>query len=89
MARTVSITEFRRSLTGLQKKSRGKSSAIALTHRGEKKFAVLPWADYEAILETMEILSDRSLMRALRRSERELSEGKGLDLEVVKRRLER
>lgn len=89
MARLMSITEFRRSLAGLQRKPRRKHSAIALTHRGEKKFAVLPWDDYEAILETMEILRDRTLMRELRRNERELAEGKGIDLEVVKRRLER
>ncbi len=88
MARTVSVTEFRRSLSGLKtKRRRGQPRAVALTHRGEKIYAIMPWEDYEAMQETMDILSDRRAMEAIRQSEKDIKAGRTYSSAQVKRAL--
>lgn len=44
--------------------------------------------DYEGLLETIEILSDKSAVRRIRKSWRETRAGKTISLESLRRRLE-
>ncbi len=48
----------------------------------------MTWEDYEAILETMEVLSDEDAMDQLRHSIREVKEGKPVPWEEVRARLD-
>jgi PHD/YefM family antitoxin component YafN of YafNO toxin-antitoxin module len=64
-------------------------AVIAVTRRGEPVLAILPWALYESIMETLEILSDEELMAALRQSIKEVSEGKTVAWNRAKQELNR
>ena len=54
-----------------------------MTPRGRKE----TWEDYEAIVETLEILRDDKSVEQLRRSIREVKEGKAVPWEEAKARL--
>ena len=47
----------------------------------------MPWDLYDSIVETLEILSDQKLMKALRRSLQEARKGKTYSMEQVKKTL--
>lgn len=89
MLERLPITEARYKLTGLSKKFKQKpeSDAIAVTHRGKPVLAIMPWEFYETIVETLDIMSDEKLMKALRQSIKELREGKTTPWEKVKKGL--
>jgi PHD/YefM family antitoxin component YafN of YafNO toxin-antitoxin module len=50
--------------------------AIATTRRGQPALAIMPWAPYDALVETPDILGDADAMEELRQSLRELGEGR-------------
>ena len=80
MSQTMSIDEIRKHINRLpeQLSSSPEAGAVTVTRRGKPVLAVLSWEFYEAILETMEIMGDESLMDALRQGIQELQEGKGI-----------
>lgn len=88
MSRTMSIAEAKQNLSTLPEKLSRRKRALAVTRAGEPVLAVLPWRDYEALMETLEILSDKKLVKQLRQGERDLAKGKGVSWEKVKRELE-
>ena len=77
MDRTMRIIEARNKLTALpeQFEREGELGAVAVTRRGKPVLAIMPWELYEALTETLEILSDEELTSALRRSVREADQG--------------
>ena len=81
------ITEARDELTSLPDKLSGAHETITVTRRGKPVLAILPWEEYEALAETLEIMGDERLMAALRRSIREAKQGKLIPWEQVKRKL--
>lgn len=86
MARTMPIIEARNQLTSLPEQfgQDSEPEAVAVTRRGKPVLAILPWDLYEAILETLEILGDDSLMPALRESIREAEAGDTIPWDTVK-----
>ena len=74
MAKDLTITEARKRLLDLpDAKSPG---VIRVTRRGQPALAILPWDDYESIVETLEVLSDPELMATLRASLADLRGGR-------------
>ena len=51
-------------------------TVVAVTRRGKPVLAIMTWEDYQAILETLEILSDDKAVEQLRRSIQQVKEGK-------------
>lgn len=86
MTKTIPIIEARNQLTRLpeQFEKESQTGAIAVTRRGKPVLALMPWELYESIVETLEILGDEELMKALRRGIREIQAGKGIPWEKVK-----
>lgn len=84
MSNTIPITEARHELTSLPERLAQEGNALAITRRGKPVLAVMTWQHYEAMLETLEILSDTSLISDLRRGIEEAKMGQGLDWEAVK-----
>ncbi|MBI2909707.1 MAG: type II toxin-antitoxin system Phd/YefM family antitoxin [Chloroflexi bacterium] len=80
MRETTQITtvDARRELTKLPEKLGAHPATVAVTRRGKPVLAIMTWEDYEAILESLEILSDDEAVAALRRSIREVKEGKAI-----------
>lgn len=89
MARTIPIIEARNQLTSLPEQFDRESEpeAVAVTRRGKPVLAILPWDLYEAILETLEVLGDETLMATLRQSIREADEGNLVSWDIVKAEL--
>ena len=88
--RTIPMIEARNKLTSLPEKFEKEPDlgALAVTRRGKPVLAVMPWELYEAIIETLEILSDVDLMAALRQGIKEAEEEKGIPWETAKKELD-
>lgn len=59
----------------------------SITIKSDKPMVTIPLEEYESLKETIELLSDKSLMRDLRRARKEMLEGKTIAWEEVKRRM--
>ena len=70
------MTEARHELTLLPEKLSETHETVTVTRRGKPVLAILPWEEYEALVETLEVLSDERLMTTLRRGLKEAREGK-------------
>jgi prevent-host-death family protein len=89
MPETLSMMEARAKLTGLPEEFQRnpETGAVTVTRRGKPVLAVMPWELYDSMVETLEILSDEKLMKALRKSLREVRKGKTFSTAEVRRRL--
>ena len=81
------ITEAREELTALPERLSGTHETVTVTRRGKPVLAILPWEEYEALLETLEVLSDETLMASLRQGIKEARQGKTIPWEQAKRKL--
>lgn len=81
------MTEAREELTALPDKLSHSHETVTVTRRGKPVLAILPWEEYEALTETLEIMTDERLMADLRRSIREAKAGKLIPWERAKRKL--
>lgn len=64
---TVPLSQAKARLSNLVRRVREEHSSFAITHRGKPEGVLLSVEEYEALLETVEILSDRDLMTRLDR----------------------
>jgi len=63
----VPLSQAKARLSDLVRRVREEHSSFAITHRGKPEGVLLSVEEYEALLETVEILSDRDLMTRLDR----------------------
>ncbi len=84
---TYSISEIREEITRLPERFAEDPEAVAVTRHGKPVMAILPWALYESIMETLEVMSDAELMASFREGVKELAEGKGEPLDDVLKEL--
>jgi PHD/YefM family antitoxin component YafN of YafNO toxin-antitoxin module len=77
MKRTMPIIEARDKLGTLPETfaQEPELDAIAITRRGQPVLAVMPWALYDALVETLDILGDADVMEDLRHSLCEVEAG--------------
>ena len=85
--RDLPITEAREELTALSDKLHQTHETVTVTRRGKPVLAILPWEEYEALTETLEIMTDERLMADLRQSLKEAKAGKLIPWEQAKRKL--
>jgi antitoxin YefM len=83
----ITTVDARRQLTRLPEKLGANPATVAVTRRGKPVLAIMTWNDYQAILETLEILSDDEAVARLRRSIKEVKEGKLIPWQQAKVRL--
>jgi PHD/YefM family antitoxin component YafN of YafNO toxin-antitoxin module len=83
---TLDITEVRRKLTHLDESLR-ESQVIWVTRRNKKAFAIVDKELLEAVLETIEILSDPNATKMLQDSLEDIRAGRLHDHEDVKSEL--
>lgn len=82
---TLSISDARDRLTQLPDELANdpEHKTLAITRRGEKVLAVMPWELYEALMETLAVVGDPEAMAALRRSIDDVAAGRVQDAEDV------
>jgi len=72
----MTISEAREALTRLPGRLARSSASLTITKRGRPVMALLPYELFEAILETLEVMTDEHLMKDLKRGIREIEEGR-------------
>lgn len=84
---TISIRELRPKLAKVLKNISDRFDRYIITKRGSPEAVIMSIEDYESILETMDIQSDKDLMRRLAKAEKEKKSGHGRSLDEIKREL--
>lgn len=87
MIKTLPITEARENLTTLVDKADKQLNEYVITVNGRPAAVLMSAAEYEGRKETDDILADKELMKAIRKGEKELSEGKFITLEQLEKEL--
>ena len=87
MVRQIQISEARRRLNELYKEM-GPEETLSITARGKQVFALMPWDLYESLNETIEIMGDPEMMKALKRGVQDIKFGRVTDWEKVKAELQ-
>jgi len=64
---TVSLSKAKASLSEFIRRVREEHESFGITHRGKVEGVLLSVEEYESLIETLEILSDRDLMASIRR----------------------
>ena len=82
------ITTARDELTSLPDRLSETHETVTVNRRGKPVLAILSWEEYEALVETLEIMADEDLMAALRQSLKEAKQGKLIPWERVRRTLQ-
>jgi prevent-host-death family protein len=62
------ITKVKRNLLDLIKRMEEEETTIAVTRNGEPVSVMMPLSRYEALLETIDILSDKQILTSLEKS---------------------
>ena len=83
-ASKIEIRDASRALTEIAKTlSENPQSVVHAEIDGEPPLAIMPWDDYEALVETLEILDDPEAMDSLRRAGGQIEAGEGRQFEDV------
>jgi prevent-host-death family protein len=77
------VTKVKRNLLDLLKQMEQEDETIALTKNGEAVGVMMTISRYEALQETIEILGDKKILTALKRSQKDFRTGKVWDHEEV------
>lgn len=80
--KSLTATEARKGLFALLKRSVRGHQQFRITHR-DGDAVLLAQEDYEALLETLELLSTPGLLKSIRRARREIARGETFSLEEV------
>lgn len=88
MVNTISLKELRPELPGVIKGIDTKLDRYIVMKRGRPVAVMISPDDYEGLLETIEILSDKELVKRIKKAKREIAAGKTISLEALRRKLE-
>ena len=84
---TVSITEMRPRLSELLARAHEQYDRFVITRHGRAEAVLLSADEFDGLLETLEILADKALVKRLVEADDELARGVGHSLEEVRREL--
>ena len=87
MAKTIPFTEARARLTELLDDVNQCHEHVVITRNGRPAGVVLSNEEYEALVETLEVLEDEESLEALRESESDVRAGRLYSLDEVRREL--
>jgi prevent-host-death family protein len=73
---TVPLSKAKALLSEFVRRVREEHESFAITHRGRVEGVLLGIEEYESLIETLEILSDRELMASIRRGLRDVKAGR-------------
>ena len=74
--RILPVTRVKRELLDILKRMEEDEATIALTRNGEPVGVMMTLSRYEALLETIEILSDRTILQSLEQSKKDFEKEK-------------
>ena len=89
MVNTITLKELRPELPEVIKDIDTKLDRYIVTKRGKPIAIMMSPDDYEGLLETVEILSNKETARRIKKAKQEIKEGKTISLEELRRKIER
>ena len=89
MVNMITLKELRPELPEVIKDIDGKLGRYIVTKRGKPVAVMLSPDDYEGLLETIEILSDKETAKRIKIAKKEIKEGKTVSLEELRRKIEK
>lgn len=88
MTRTITLKALRPELPRVADAIESKLDRYIVTRHGQPVMMLISPEDYEGLLETIEILADKSAARRIRKSWKEARGGRTISLEALSRRIE-
>ena len=85
MLKNISLKELRPKLPSLIKDVDSKMDRYIITKRGRPVALMMAIDDYDSLIETLEILSDKKLAARIKRAEAEIKRGIFVPFEVTKK----
>lgn len=89
MVNTITLKELRPDLPAVIKGLDNKLDRYIVTKRGRPVAVIMNPDDYEGLLETIEILSDKEAVKRIRKAKKEIKEGKTISLEALRKKIEK
>ena len=87
LSNAIALKAARRRLAQIPRRVSDCQTVIPVTQRGRPVMALMSWEMFESLVETIEIMSDPELMAQLRRSEKDVEEGRTVPLHEVMAKL--
>lgn len=84
MTKSLNITEARNKLTSLPDELARDHGSLTVTRRGKPVLAIMDWDMFEALTETLEIMSDPEMLAVFRKGVADMDKGRVHDWEEVK-----
>lgn len=81
----INVTEAKNRLTEIIKEVEKTTATYVIMRNGHKAAILLSAEEYESLLETLEVLSDKKAMREIAQSAKEFSEGKKIPFSKIRR----
>jgi len=88
MTRTITLKALRPELPHVADSVESKLDRYIVTRRGQPVMMLISPEDYEGLLETIEVLSDKVSAKRIRKSWKETKSGKTLSLESLRKKME-
>lgn len=87
MTQIIPITQARENFTKLVDKADKTFEEYIITVNGKPAAVLMSAQEHESWKETMDVLSNKTLVRAIKKGENELSAGKGIPFEEIEKEL--
>jgi len=79
----IPVTKAKSKLLDIIRKIESSDDTVAITKNGVPEAVLLSMSKFEGLVETLEILSDETAMKSIKKSIKEAREGKWLDFDEV------
>ena len=89
MVNTITLKELRPELPAIIKKIDSRLDRYVVTRRGKPIAVMISPDDYEGLLETVEILSDKESVKRIKQAKQQIKEGRTVSLEELRLRIEK
>ena len=89
MVNTITLKELRPGLPQVIKNIDSKLDRYIVMKRGKPVAMMISLDDYEGLIETIEILSDKDAVKRIKEAKREIAEGKTISLEELRSKIEK
>ena len=83
MVNFISIRDLRPGLATVMERIHKRFDRYIVTKRGKPEMVMMSMDDYESLIETLEIQSDKELMKDIQKAEKDMKAGKGVALDKI------
>ena len=89
MRKTYPLAEAKKHLSSLVKEADAAYDRIIITKNGVEKAVLLSVDEYEGLIETLDLLSNKEERQAIARAKKQVRRGQTVTLEAFKRKVHR